>query len=146
MGGDTTVGYCLGSADHQLALPTAQQCFSAQVVTARSAAAARCTTSCNQKVHLLFCCPNVHTLHCRLVGLPDAQHFDDLLGSKHSTAKKGAMKTTASSSRAGSIMRVTAVHLGDGKPLTLDLQVCVRAHLQLSTTPPFTHIGNAEGL
>jgi len=91
-------------------------------------------------------CPDVHARHCRLVGLANAKDFDDLLGSKHSTAKKGAMKTTASSSRAGSIMRVTAVHLGDGKPLTLDMQVCVCPHLRLSTTPAFTHDSNTEGL
>jgi len=78
---------------------------------------------------------------CRLVGLPDANHFDDLLGNKHGTAKKGAMKTTASSSRVGSIVRVNAVHLGDGKPLTLDLQVCVRARLQQSSLG-FTGNGN----
>ncbi len=64
-----------------------------------------------------------------LVGLPASTSFEDLLGSKGaaSAAKKGAMKggaaATAGASRVGQVKRVTAHHLGDGKPLALELQV-----------------------
>lgn len=59
---------------------------------------------------------------CRLVGIPDVKHFDDLLG-KTGTAKKGAMKTAAAASRAGTIRRVTTKHMGDGQQLSFNLQV-----------------------
>jgi mevalonate pyrophosphate decarboxylase len=50
------------------------------------------------------------------------KHFDDLLGLA-STAKKGAMKTAAAASRAGTIRQVTTKHMGDGQQLSLNLQV-----------------------
>jgi hypothetical protein len=55
------------------------------------------------------------------VGLHDVKHFDDLLGK--TGAKKGAMKSAAAASRAGTIRKVVATHLGDGQPLTLQMQV-----------------------
>ena len=62
---------------------------------------------------------------CRLVGLPGVKCFEDLLG-KEGAAKKGAMKGgTAAASRAGTIKHVTAMHLGDGQPLSLTMQVGV---------------------
>jgi hypothetical protein len=64
----------------------------------------------------------LHVVCCRLVGLHDVKTFDDLLG-KAGWAKKGAMKTGAATSRAGSIRKVTAKHMGDGQPLTLNMQV-----------------------
>lgn len=72
--------------------------------------------------------------YCRLVGLHDVKAFDDLLG-KASGAKKGAMKTGATTSRAGSIRKVTAKHMGDGQPLTLNMQVG-RCALQGTLLPP----------
>jgi hypothetical protein len=63
-------------------------------------------------------CPSAH----RLLGLSDAKAFDDLLA-QHGGPKKGAMKTTAVASRAGAIKQITATHLGDGQPLTLNMQV-----------------------
>jgi hypothetical protein len=58
----------------------------------------------------------------RLVGLHDVKNFDALLGK--TGAKKGAMKSAAAASRAGTIRTVAAKHLGDGQPLTLQMQVC----------------------
>ena len=60
------------------------------------------------------------------MGLPDSKQFEDLLGTKQGAAKKGAMKTASAVSRAGAIRRVNATHLGDGKPLTLTMQVRVQ--------------------
>jgi hypothetical protein len=61
--------------------------------------------------------------NCSLVALPGVKCFDDLLG-KEGTAKKGAMKGgAAATSSAGPIRHITGVHLGDGQPLSLSMQV-----------------------
>jgi hypothetical protein len=57
----------------------------------------------------------------RLLGLSDVKAFEDLFG-QHGP-KKGAMKTTTIASRAGAIKQIRATHLGDGEPLTLNMQV-----------------------
>jgi hypothetical protein len=71
--------------------------------------------------------------------------FDDLLG-KEGGAKKGAMKGgTAATSRAGSIRHITGVHLGDGQPLSLSMQVRrqhVLVYLALRL-PALWPVGNA---
>lgn len=64
---------------------------------------------------------------CRLIGLPVSAGFEDLLGTKgRPTAKKGAMKATAgatATARMGLARKITVNHLGDGKQLTLEMQV-----------------------
>lgn len=67
--------------------------------------------------HLLPC--------CRLMGLSPSTSFEDLLGTRgHTAGKKGAMKSASTAtSRMGLVKKVTVHHLGDGKPLTLEMQV-----------------------
>eukprot|EP00775_Hariotina_reticulata_P007054 gene7054-7268_t len=60
-----------------------------------------------------------------LLGLPASTTFNDLLGPSGPAAKKGAMKTSAganAASQMGTVKAITACHLGDGKPLSLELQ------------------------
>eukprot|EP00878_Enallax_costatus_P045913 GHUV01055449.1.p1 GENE.GHUV01055449.1~~GHUV01055449.1.p1 ORF type:complete len:339 (+),score=63.14 GHUV01055449.1:172-1188(+) len=61
----------------------------------------------------------------RLVGLPGSTTYENLLG-QGKTAKKGAMKggaaAAAAASRMGVGRRLVARHLGDGMPVTLDIQ------------------------
>lgn len=44
----------------------------------------------------------------------------------HTAGKKGAMKSTGatSASRMGVAKKITVQHLGDAKPLVLEMQVC----------------------
>lgn len=59
--------------------------------------------------------------------MPASTVFDDLLGNQaNAAAKKGAMKTAdggAVSSRVGLAKKLAGHHLGDGKTLTLEMQV-----------------------
>lgn len=66
---------------------------------------------------------------CRLAGLSGVKDFDGLLG-KQGAAKKGLLKNTAVASRAGDIRRITCTHIGDGQPITLNMQVQIHAPAQ----------------
>lgn len=60
------------------------------------------------------------------MGLPPSTTYENLLG-QGKAAKKGAMKggttAAAAASRMGVNRRIVARHLGDGRPVTLDMQV-----------------------
>lgn len=67
----------------------------------------------------------MHLYHHRLMDLPPSTVFEDLLGTK--ATKKGVMKTAggggAATARMGVAKKIAAHHLGDGKPLSLEIQV-----------------------